>query len=125
MTGEGNITVFEASADQGVLRLEWKPGIHIEYADAVEAALALATLQGDERMPLLVRLVGVRSVAREARAGMNAYQAYSKVALVGDNPMGSVLTAFSRNSSTPTRYFTSEMEALMWLVRRSPRTFRH
>lgn len=54
---------------------------------------------------------------------MNAYQAYSKVALVGDNPMGAVLTAFSRRSRTPTRYFTSEGDALLWLVRRSPRTF--
>lgn len=108
-----------------MLRLEWEPGIRIEYADAVEAALALATLQSDGPMPLLVRLIGVRSVAREARAGTNAYQAYSKVALVGDNPMGAVLAAFSRRSPTPTRYFTSEEEALLWLIRRSRRTFHH
>ncbi|WP_146069694.1 STAS/SEC14 domain-containing protein [Arthrobacter sp. B0490] len=118
--------MFTASADQGVLRLEWEPGIHIEYADAVEAALALSTLQskerltlqGGERMPLLVRIVGVRGVSPEARAGMNAYQAYSKVALVGDNPMGPVIAGFSRRSPTPTRYFTREDRALLWLMRR-------
>lgn len=102
-----------------MLRLEWESGTSIEYADAVEAALALFTLQGEERMPLLVHMVGVRSVSLQARAGMNAYQAYSKVALVGDNPVGAVISAFSRRSPTPTRYFTSEERALLWLLRRS------
>lgn len=117
--------MFNASVHESVLRLVWEPGVRIEYADAVEAALALATLHSGERMPLLVHIVGVRSVAREARTGMNAYQAYSKVALVGDSPVGTVLSAFSRRSRTPTRYFTKEEAALLWLVRRSPRTFRH
>lgn len=112
-------TSFTVSTEEGILRLEWNPGTRIEYADAVEAALALFTVQDEECMPLLVRMVGVRSVSSEARMAMNAYRAYSKVALVGDNPMGAVLAAFSRRSPTPTRYFTSERAAIVWLLRRS------
>lgn len=111
--------MFTASAEDDFLRLNWKPGVRIEYADAVEAALALHTLQGEEPMPLLVNIVGLRGVTAEARAGMNAYRSYPKVALVGDNPMGAVLTAFSRYSRTPTRYFTSEDEAIRWLIRKT------
>lgn len=38
--------MFEARIEEGIFRLRWEPGVRIEYADAVEAALALATLQG-------------------------------------------------------------------------------
>lgn len=111
--------MFTASVGDEFLRLNWKPGVRIEYADAVEAALALHTLQGEEPMPLLVNIVGLRGVTAGARAGMNAYRSYPKVALVGDNPMGAVLTAFSGRSQTPTRYFTSEEEAIQWLIRKN------
>ena len=110
---------FEVSAEDGLLRLDWLPGDRIEYADAVEAALALFTLCNDEPMPLLVTIVGIRSVSAEARAGMNAYRGFTKVAVVGDNPMGAVLAAFSRRSLTPTRYFSDETQALRWLLLRS------
>jgi hypothetical protein len=75
-------------------------GVRIEYADAVEAALAVHILHDEDPTPLLVNLVGLRSVTAGARAGLNAYRSYTKVALVGDNPMGAVLTAFSRRSHT-------------------------
>ncbi|MBG6192361.1 hypothetical protein IWX64_003333 [Arthrobacter sp. CAN_A212] len=111
--------MFTASIEDDFLRLNWKPGVCIEYADAVEAALALHTLRGEEPMPLLVNIVGLRGVTPKARAGMNAYRSYTKVALVGDSPMGAVLAAFSWRSRTPTRYFTSEDEAIIWLIRKS------
>lgn len=114
--------MFTASVGDDFLRLNWRSGVRIEYADAVEAALALYTLQGEEPMPLLVNIVGLRGVTAEARAGMNAYRSHPKVALVGDNPMGAVLTAFSGRSRTPTRYFTSEDEAIKWLIRKNTST---
>lgn len=112
---------FDAYLKDEVLRLDWHHAVVIEYADAVEAALALFTLYGEEPLPLLVNITGIAAVTKEARTGMNAYRAYSRVAIVGDNPMGSILSAFSYRSLTPTRYFTSETSALRWLLRRSPR----
>ncbi|OAE03109.1 hypothetical protein [Arthrobacter sp. OY3WO11] len=53
---------------------------------------------------------------------MNTYRGFSAVALVGDHPMGTVISGFARRSSTPTAFFTNEAEALRWL---SVQSFQH
>lgn len=107
---------FTVSLESGLLRLYWTPGTFITYEMAVKAARALEKLSGGHRMPLLVNAAGVTGLAPEARAGMNAYRGFSITALLGDEPVGSVLTAFARQSSTPTRYFSDENDALNWLI---------
>jgi hypothetical protein len=116
---------FTASVSSGLLRLHWASGTFISYDIAVQAARALESLSGGQALPLLVNVMGVTGLAPEARAGMNAYRGFSVVALVGDHPMGTVLTAFAQQSLSPTAYFTAERDALAWLTRQlgsGPRT---
>lgn len=106
---------FTASNDNGILQLRWAPRTFVTYEIAVQAAHALAELSGSQPLPLLVDITGVTGLAPEARAGMNAYRGFSTVALVGDHPMGTVISGFARQSATPTAFFTQEAEALRWL----------
>ncbi|NUT73336.1 STAS/SEC14 domain-containing protein [Pseudarthrobacter sp. C4D7] len=107
--------LFTASCDQGLLHLQWNPGVHITHDIAVRAARMLGRLSGGRVLPLLVDLAGVAGLTPEARAGMNSYRGFSAVALIGDGPMGKVVAAFSQRSLTPTAYFTNRPDALEWL----------
>ncbi|TLM84724.1 STAS/SEC14 domain-containing protein [Pseudarthrobacter sp. NamE5] len=114
---------FTASCHDGLLRLQWGPGVFITYEMAVRAARALEGLSGGRTLPILVDITGVTGLSPEARAGMNAYRGFSHTALVGDHPMGTVLAAFAQQSPTPSAYFTTEPDALRWLSEQSGRPF--
>jgi hypothetical protein len=107
--------LFAASNDSGILRLRWAPQTFVTYEIAVQAARTLADLGGGQALPLLVDIAGVTGLAPEARAGMNAYRGFSAVALVGDHPMGTVISGFAQQAAVQTAFFTSEAEALHWL----------
>ncbi|KNH21701.1 hypothetical protein ACU18_02035 [Arthrobacter sp. ZBG10] len=110
---------FVASYTNGLLRLNWVQGTFVTYEIAVQAARTLEKLAGGKTAPILVDVEGVTGVAAEARAGMNAYRGFSTIAIKGDYPMGTVLSAFARQSLTPTAYFTSENAALRWLAQQT------
>ncbi|WP_189636301.1 STAS/SEC14 domain-containing protein [Arthrobacter sp. NamB2] len=107
---------FSVHFERGFLRLRWRRGVEITHAHGVAAARALAEFHGPAAFPLLVHMHGVTGVTPEARVGMAAYRGYSRVALVGQDAMDEVLSGFSHRSPTPTRFFTSESEALAWLL---------
>ncbi|PNI09152.1 hypothetical protein CXX84_07430 [Arthrobacter sp. AFG7.2] len=111
---------FAASKDNGILRLQWAPLTFVTYEIAVQAARVLADLSGNQQLPLLVDITGVTGLAPEARAGMNTYRGFSTVALVGDHPMGTVISGFAQQSATPTAFFTNGAEALRWLSLEQP-----
>lgn len=106
---------FSVHFDRGFLTLRWQRGVEITYPHGVAAARALAELHGPTPLPLLVHMHGIAGVTPEARAGMAAYRGYSRVALVGEDAVDEVMSGFSHRSPTPTRFFTSEAEALAWL----------
>jgi len=59
---------------------------------------------------------GIAGITPEARVGMSAYRGFSRVALVGEDAVDEVMSGFSHRSPTTTRYFTSEQDAVEWLL---------
>ncbi|MGV0110843.1 DUF7793 family protein [Arthrobacter sp. CP30] len=106
---------FAVRRDSDVLFLRWTPGTRITHLLAIEAALALKHLSDGQTLPLIVTMSGIDGLALKARMGMNAYPGFSAVALIGDSPVDEVLSGFSHQSMTDTRYFTSEGAGLAWL----------
>lgn len=106
---------FVVALKDGVLSLRWARGVRITHALAVEAAAALRALTDGQILPLVVLMRGIEGLTLKTRLGMNAYRGFSMVALIGDSPVDEVLAGFAHNSSTPTRYFTSETDALSWI----------
>ncbi|WP_104119276.1 hypothetical protein [Arthrobacter sp. B1805] len=110
---------FTVHREANVLFLRWAPGAHITYLVAVEAARALRHISDGETLPLVVSMAGIDGLALKARMGMNTYPGFSVVALIGDSPVDEVLSGFSHQSLTDTRYFISEEAALAWLQTRT------
>lgn len=106
---------FVVARDDDVLSLRWVPGARITHALAVEAARTLRQLSGERILPLVVVMRGIDGVTLKTRLGMNAYQGFSVVALVGDGPVDEVLAGFAYGGLTPTRYFTEEDSARSWI----------
>lgn len=107
---------FAASLRNGLLRLNWAPGIFVTYEIAVHAARTLEKIGGHQTLPILVNITGITGVELDARAAMKAYRGFSRIAIVGDHPMGMVLSAFARQSAAPTVYFADEEAALYWIA---------
>lgn len=108
--------LFSAHFEKGFLRLRWRRGVEITHSNAVAAVRALAEFHGPTALPLLVNMHGITGVTPEAKVGMIAYRGFSRVALVGEDAVDEVMSGFSHRSSTATRYFTLESEALAWLL---------
>jgi hypothetical protein len=106
---------FVVHRNDDVLFLRRAPGVRIEHALAVEAATALSRLSEGLSLPLVVVMGGIDGLSLKTRMGMNAYRGFSVVALVGDGPVDEVLAGFAQDSSTRTRYFMDENEALSWV----------
>ncbi|MHA7241318.1 DUF7793 family protein [Arthrobacter sp. TMS1-12-1] len=109
---------FEVNRTEDVLYLRWRAGVQITHPVAVDAAHALAEISGPELLPLIVVMGGIDGLTFRTRVGMNSYRGFSRVALIGDGPVDEVMAGFAVNSLTPTRYFTSETEALSWIKER-------
>ncbi|MCU1634012.1 MAG: hypothetical protein JWM61_2664 [Micrococcaceae bacterium] len=107
---------FDARIDSGMLILRWRRGVEITHSRAVAAARALAEFHGPTALPLLVHMHGISGVTPEARIGMMGYRGFSRVALVGEDVIDEVMSGFSHRSPTTTRYFTSEPDAVAWLM---------
>lgn len=107
---------YSAHLERGYLRLRWRRGIEITRPLAVAAARALAEFHGPTALPLLVHMHGIAGVTPEARVGMASYRGFSRVALVGEDAVDEVMSGFSHRSPTTTRFFTSESDALAWLL---------
>jgi len=106
---------FTAHRIDNVLYLHWARGAEITHPLAVDAARLLEGLGEGQILPLIVVMGGIDGLTLKARMGMNAYRGFDRVALVGDGPVDEVLAGFAHTSATPTRYFTSEDQALAWI----------
>jgi hypothetical protein len=107
---------FSAHLEKGILWLRWRRGVEITHPRAVAAARALAEFHGPTTLPLLVHMHGITGITPEARVGMAAYRGFSRVALVGEDAVDEVMSGFSHRSPTDTRFFTSEADAVAWLL---------
>lgn len=104
--------------EQGVVRLRWASGVRIT-ADLATAAMALVDGVNDGRCrPLLVEMAGAAGVTREARTTFAQPCTVRRLALLGRSPVDRVhanSTLGASRPQMPTRFFTSEEDALNWL----------
>lgn len=108
--------------EDGIVRMRMQPGVFdLELADAKEVIAAVASLCGGVRHPALVDLRGVRSMSRDCRkyfAGPETASAEAAVALIVESPIARAIGNFFMGLNKPlmpTRLFTSEDDALVWL----------
>ena len=107
---------FTTKLERGFLRLRWGRGVRITHTMAVAAARALAEHHGPATLPLLVHMHGITGITPEARIGMSEYKGYARVAIVGEDAVDEVMSGFAHRSPTASRYFSSEADALAWLL---------
>lgn len=103
----------------GVVRLTWPRDAVITGADAERAMLRVNELCGDDRHPMLVDMATTSDVTRGARAVFGRPCQASRIALLGISPVDRVLANFFLGINAapcPTKFFTSEREALTWLA---------
>lgn len=108
------------------LCLQWLSGSIVGTAEVVSANAAITAASLEGRRPLLVRIGLVEHISAEAKQLLIRDVASARIAVVGDDDVGRVLTAFTYRSVTPTRYFTTDAEALEWLfddIREHPSIF--
>lgn len=102
----------------GIVRLQWAEGLRITGPLAREAMTMVDELNGDVQRPLVVDMTGTATLAREARMAFTEKCSASRIALVGSSAVDRVIANFALGVSAPqapTRYFTSESAAVMWL----------
>jgi len=124
--GKGNPRDHTAYADvyaepDGTVMMRYHTGVALNHAGAVLVAAAHVRAAAGQPRPILVDMRGVVSVARDARgvaAGADVVAATSRMALLVGNPVTRVIGNFFSRVTTPgypTRLFTSEAEARVWL----------
>lgn len=115
----GRNTLFNLELDsEGLLRLTWARGASITEADAEAAMDQVNVLSGENRHPMLVDMATTSDVSRGARAVFGRPCQASRIALLGASPVDRVLANFFLGLNRlpcPTRFFTSEADAISWL----------
>lgn len=102
----------------GVLRLTWPRGATISESDAEAAMRQVNLLCGEDNHPMLVDMATTAEVSRGARAVWARPCQASRIALLGASPVDRVIANFFLGiykAPCPTKFFTSEREALEWL----------
>lgn len=103
--------------DEGdFLRVRWADGVIMD-ADAVRSRIsAVEALSTHGVRPLLVHIGLVDRITPEAKQLLVEDDSSTKVAILSDDEVGRVLTAFNHRSAMPSRHFSSEDEAITWLT---------
>ena len=107
--------------EDGIVYIKTKPRVDMDRADAEEGIRACGAMCGGKLRPALVDLSNLKSMTREARlyfAGPETAAAQSAAALVIKSPLTKAIGNFFMGLNKPlipTRLFTSETEALVWL----------
>ncbi|TQS92738.1 STAS/SEC14 domain-containing protein [Arthrobacter sp. TS-15] len=112
--------MFELELEQpGILRLTWPRGARIQERDAQRAMDKVNELCGTDRHPMIVDMATTDDVTRGARSVFAKPCQASRIALWGSSPVDRVIANFFlgiMKPPCPTKFFTSETEALEWLV---------
>ncbi|MHA7155836.1 SpoIIAA family protein [Arthrobacter sp. TMN-50] len=101
-----------------VIRLVMPQGVEITGDIAAAHAERARTIANGSLRPLLLDISGVGSISREARAVFSGSRSSSAIAVLGVSPVDRVLASFLLGGDPPpcpTRFFTTESEALAWL----------
>jgi hypothetical protein len=113
--------VLEPLGVDGVARIRYTLGAVLTEAVARTAVAELGLLTNGERPPLLADIRKVKSLTREARKYLdNVTDSFSALALLAGSPATQLMVNFFIGMSrpkVPTRMFTDEEKALIWLRR--------
>ncbi len=107
--------------DDGIVRMKVKPNMQVNLQDVQASVRAVSEVCGGKRCPILVDMRGLMSMDREARvflAGEETAKVESAAALLISSPLTRAIGNFFMGLNKPlipTRLFTSEAEALVWL----------
>ncbi len=113
-------STYRLDAD-GIIHAHVAAGADEYLADAQENIRACATLGSGQRRAVLINLNGLKSQDRAARlyySGPETAQVVSALALVSNSRLSTIIANFFlaiTKGSIPTRLFTDETEALIWL----------
>lgn len=111
-------TVLVRLGDSRFVRLSWRSGIRVDGALAQRAMTLVDELNGPLERPLLVDMKGTAQLTRDARMTFARKCSASRIALLGGSQVDRVIANFAlgvTRTPVPTRFFTSESEALSWL----------
>lgn len=104
--------------ENGIIRLRWERGARISQEAAQEAMDRVNEQCGANRHPMIVDMATTESVSRQARTVFGKPCSASMIALLGASAVDRVIANFVLGVSTlpcPTKFFTSEAEALDWI----------
>lgn len=100
-----------------------RPNAIISLEDALENSCSIKEISGDTIYPLLVNLKEINSISKEARdhfSMQNRTPGVSAIAMLIRSPVSRVIGNFflgMNRSTVPTKLFTIESEAVLWLKR--------
>ncbi|MBG6189875.1 hypothetical protein IWX64_000802 [Arthrobacter sp. CAN_A212] len=101
-----------------VIRLVMPQGVEVTGEIAEAHAARARALAGDDLRPVLLVISGVSAISREARAVLASSRTSSAIAVLGESPVDRVIANFLLGGEPPpcpTRFFTTESEAMAWL----------
>ena len=107
--------------EDGIIQSELLPNVEIDLEEAKESVKAGYSVSNGEKRPVLVIFGTVKSLTREARqyfGGQETTEHTSAIALVIGSVASRVIGNFMiglNKTPYPTRLFTSEDEAVVWL----------
>lgn len=108
-------------APEGHVHLVLPAGEVITGSMAAAAAAEVERLAGRGEVPVLLVLTGVEAITRDARTVFSRAGSLAAVAVLGVSPVDRVIANFLLGGNIqpcPTRYFSTESEALAWLKRK-------
>lgn len=100
-----------------------RPNTIVDLQDAKENSCSIKEISGDTIYPLLVNLMEINSISKEARdhfSMQNRTPGVSAIAMLIRSPVSRVIGNFflgMNRSAVPTKLFTVESEAVLWLKR--------
>jgi len=102
----------------GILHFIYLPNVQESLEDAYENARVNDRLSPGRRRPLLVDIRPMQGIDREVRAYYSSLQTITARALLVESPVSRLIANFViqlNKPVVPTRLFTSEAEAVVWL----------
>jgi hypothetical protein len=105
--------------EHGVVWIRWPDGIRITADMAQEGMDRLGVFNHGRKRPVIVEMVGVAGLTRDARLVFTHDCAASRMVLLGRSPVERVIANFALAVSrhvVPMRFFTSEEAAREWLL---------